>query len=233
VNGGIPDISGIALAWVFVPAAIVIVILARWALEARTAVYAVVRMLIQLILIGYVLTYIFKAEEPALILVVLAVMLFVAGWIALRPLQKRNRHTYFKAVSAIFVGGVPVLLLVTQVVLAVEPWFLPRFVVPLAGMIFASSMNTVSLAAERMEAELARGQNYVEARNTALHAALIPVINSLFAVGLVSLPGMMTGQILSGVSPLVAVKYQVVVMCMIFGASGISAMVYLVKSKSR
>lgn len=231
MNTVIQDISVAGLIWVFVPAIIVIGILYRWSLDARTAVYAVIRMLIQLLLIGYVLTYIFKADQAWVIVAALTVMLLAASWIALRPLNKRTGSTYLKALTAIFVGGVPVLLLVTQVVLAVEPWFMPRFVVPLAGMIFASSMNTVSLAAERLHAESERGLVYTEARNAALHAALIPVINTLFAVGLVSLPGMMTGQILSGVSPLVAVKYQVVVMCMIFGASGISAATYLVLAK--
>ncbi len=231
MNTIIQDISATGLAWVFLPALIVIGILFRWALDARTAVYAVFRMLIQLLLIGYVLTYIFKAEQPGIIVLVLVVMLLAASWIALRPLRSRSTGISLKALAAIFIGGVPVLVLVTQLVLRVEPWFLPRFVVPLAGMIFASSMNTVSLAAERLHAESERGLSYAKARNTALQAALIPVINTLFAVGLVSLPGMMTGQILSGVSPLVAVKYQVVVMCMIFGASGISAATYLVLMK--
>ncbi len=231
MNSVIQDISAADLAWVFVPAAIVIVILFRWALDARTAVYAVARMLIQLLLIGYVLTYIFRAEQSGIIVAVLVVMLLAASWIALRPLQSRNRGIYLKALTSIFIGGVPVLLLVTQLVLAIDPWFLPRFMVPLAGMIFASSMNTLSLAAERYQSELDRGQGYKHSRNTAFKTSLIPVINTLFAVGLVSLPGMMTGQILSGVSPLIAVKYQVVVMCMIFGASGISAAVYLVLAK--
>ena len=94
-------------------------------------------------------------------------------------------------------------------------------------MIFANAMNTVSLAAERYESER-EVHDYIEARHTALRAAMIPLINSLFAVGLVALPGMMTGQILSGVSPLVAARYQIVVMCMIFGSAGISAVCYLV-----
>lgn len=68
---------------------------------------------------------------------------------------------------------------------------------------------------------------YDQARRIALNAALIPITNSLFAVGLVSLPGMMTGQILSGVSPLIAARYQIMVMCMIFGAAGISAAIFL------
>jgi len=118
-------------------------------------------------------------------------------------------------------------------VIDIDPWFLPRYMVPLAGMVFAGSMNAVSLAAERLESELARSVEFTEARATALNASLIPLINSLFAVGLVSLPGMMTGQILSGVSPIVAAKYQIVVMCMLFGASGMSATIYLSLAKRR
>jgi putative ABC transport system permease protein len=95
-------------------------------------------------------------------------------------------------------------------------------------MIFAGSMNAVGLAGERLQSEFDRGMPYVEARRISLQAALIPITNSLFAVGLVALPGMMTGQILSGISPLVAAKYQIVVMTMLFGTSGISAALYMV-----
>ena len=88
-------------------------------------------------------------------------------------------------------------------------------------------MNTVSLAAERFESEFRRGESYVIARRTALDAALIPQINILFAVGLVALPGMMTGQILSGVDSNIAVRYQIMVMWMTFGSGGIAAAIYL------
>ena len=117
------------------------------------------------------------------------------------------------------------LAIVSQIVLDLPRWFEPHIVVPLAGMIFANVMNTVSLAAERFEAE--RDSDLAEARRIALDAALIPQINGLLAVGLVSLPGMMTGQILSGVDPLVAVRYQIMVMCMIFGSAGLGAAFYL------
>lgn len=212
----------------FVPSIVVIAIMFRWAAGAGTAVYAAVRMLIQLLLIGYVLVYIFSADQPGIIVAVLAVMLIAASWIAIRPVRDKQPHVYVDALIAITVGGLLTLLLVTQFVIGVQPWFSPRYVVPLAGMIFAGAMNTVSLAAERMQAEMERGTSYREARRVALQTSLIPMINSLFAVGLVSLPGMMTGQILSGVSPLVAAKYQIVVMSMLFGVSGISASLYLV-----
>jgi putative ABC transport system permease protein len=119
------------------------------------------------------------------------------------------------------------LAIVTQAVLDLPRWFEPQFVVPLAGMIFANSMNTVSLAAERYESERERGIENVAARRVALDAALIPQVNGLLAVGLVSLPGMMTGQILSGVEPLIAVRYQIMVMCMVFGSGGLGAVFYL------
>ena len=89
-------------------------------------------------------------------------------------------------------------------------------------------MNTISLAGERYQTERSRGAEYPEARQAAMTAALIPQINTLLAVGLVALPGMMTGQVLSGVDPLVAARYQIMVMCMIFSTAGLAAALYLV-----
>lgn len=215
----------------FLPVAIVIGIMYRWSAGAPTAIYASLRMLIQLLLIGYVLVYIFETDRPVIIIAILGIMLTTASWIAIRPLQNKQPQMYLNSLAAISVGGVLTLALVSQAVVGVEPWFSPRYVVPLAGMIFAGSMNAVSLAGERLQSEYDRGTPYVEARRIALRASLIPITNSLFAVGLVALPGMMTGQILSGVSPLVAAKYQIVVMTMLFGASGISAALYLVLAK--
>ncbi len=233
MNEFVQAISFPTLIWAFVPVAVVVGVLMRWTSAARTAVYAVARMLIQLLLIGYVLVYIFEADKAWVIVLVLTVMLIAASVIAIRPIRSKGPKVLRNAFVAIFIGGVLTLALVTQVVIDIEPWFLPRYMVPLAGMVFSSSMNAVSLAAERFESELARSVEYTEARATALNTCLIPLINSLFAVGLVSLPGMMTGQILSGISPLIAAKYQIVVMCMLFGASGMSAAIYLSLSKRR
>ena len=227
MDTSIQTISWYGLALAFIPSGIVVATMYRWTAGAQTAIYATARMLIQLALIGYVLVYIFEAAHPGVVLGVLTIMLGVASWIALRPLKQRQPRTYLNALTAITVGGVLTLILVSQVVIGIEPWFSPRYIVPLAGMIFAGAMNAVSLAAERLQAEWDKGTPHLEARKIALEASLIPIINSLFAVGLVSLPGMMTGQILSGVSPLVAAKYQIVVMAMLFGASGVSSAIYL------
>ena len=218
-------LQGLALG--LLPVVAVIAILLRWSAGAGTAIYATARMLIQLLLIGYVLVFIFDAQQPMIIAAVLVLMLMFASWIAIRPVARSGANVFRDALVAISVGGVLVLALVTQIVIDVEPWFNPRYVVPLAGMVFAGAMNSVSLAAERFEAETSRDVSVKEARRIALSAALIPIINSLFAVGLVALPGMMTGQILSGISPLIAAKYQIVVMSMLFGVSGLSAALYL------
>ena len=228
MNPAVHELTWLGLALAFIPTLIVIGVLYRWSAGAGTAIYATLRMLIQLLLIGYVLVYIFDASEPGIIVLVLVVMLAAASWIAIRPLQNSGRRVYLNALVSISVGGLLTLALVSQLVIGVEPWFSPRYLVPLGGMIFAAAMNTVSLAAERVQAETERGTPYREARRVALQASLIPTVNSLFAVGLVTLPGMMTGQILSGISPMVAAKYQIVVMSMIFGVSGISAALYLV-----
>ena len=219
------------LSLAFIPALLVIGILFKWSLNSTNALYAVSRMLVQLLLIGYFLTYIFDSDSAGIIIVILAVMVFASSWIALGTVAEKRLRLYKHAVLAIAFGGGITLVLITQAVLTLDPWYAPQSMIPIAGMIFANAMNSVSLSAERLNAEISRQVPYDEARNIAFQSSLIPVINSLFAVGLVSLPGMMTGQILSGVSPLIAVRYQIMVMCMVFGASGIATAYFLVRVK--
>jgi len=164
---------------------------------------------------------------------VLAVMVAASSWIALRTTETGRSGLLLASFVSILFGGGVTLVVVTQGVVNLDPWYSPRFMIPLAGMIFANAMNSVSLAAERFEAETKRGVEYEEARDIALKTSLIPITNSLFAVGLVSLPGMMTGQILSGVSPFVAARYQIMVMCMVYGSAGISSALFLVMIKSK
>ncbi|MCK5394428.1 MAG: ABC transporter permease [Gammaproteobacteria bacterium] len=231
MNESLETIPLINLSLAFIPALITIVILFKWSLKSTNAIYAVSRMLVQLLLIGYFLTYIFESDNSGVVLIILAVMVFSSSWIALGTVAERRLELYKHAFVSITVGGGFTLLLITQGVLALDPWYSPQSVIPIAGMIFANSMNSVSLAAERLNAEIDRDVSYDVARKIALQSSLIPVINSLFAVGLVSLPGMMTGQILSGVSPLIAARYQIMVMCMVFGSAGIATAYFLVLVK--
>lgn len=216
-----------------VPVAITLVILLYWSFGVGNAVYALCRMLVQLLLIGYALAWVFGAGDGWLILLVLAIMLAASAWIALGTVKERRWALLRASLIAIVVGGGLTLALITQAVLQLEPWYLPRYMLPLAGMVFASAMTAVSIAAERLLAELKHHANWEDARLAAYRASMIPVINSLLAVGLVSLPGMMTGQILAGVSPLIAARYQIMVMCMIFAAAGISTALFLTLSRGR
>jgi putative ABC transport system permease protein len=223
----IATISVPQLALSFIPVAIVVVLMWRWGQGYAHALQAIARMLIQLSLIGYVLVYIFQAESGLVISAVLAMMLIAASWIALNTVTLSKGSLFPAALVSVLVGGGTTLLLITQGVLQLNPWYQPSYMIPLAGMIFSASMTNISLALERLHSELKNGAAYRDARDTAFRTSMIPVINSFLAVGLISLPGMMTGQILSGVSPLIAVRYQIMVMCMIFGAAGLSTVCFL------
>ncbi len=227
MNSGLQTIPVFNLALMIIPVIVVAVIYYRWVMRYQTILHAFLRMAVQLILIGYVLNYLFAVNNVATVMLVLAVMLAISGWIALRPLKHKSVALYAKMLAAIAVGGLPMLVFTTQAVLELTPWFSVKYVIPLAGITFSNAMNTVCLAAERFESETEKGGAYETTRNVALQAAMIPTVNMLFAVGLVSLPGVMTGQILSGVPPLVAVRYQMVIMCLVLGAAGISTAFYL------
>ncbi|WP_417499454.1 ABC transporter permease [Methylophaga sp.] len=233
MNTSVQVISNFQLALAFIPVIVVLLMMVRWSLKAGFAVYALIRMLIQLLLVGYVLTTVFAAEQSWIVMLVMLVMVSTASWIALGTVKDQRRALYPIVFISILLGSGLTLLLITQSVIGLSPWYEPRYMIPLAGMIFANAMNSVSLAAERLSAELSRNIDFITARYEAFQAAFIPTINSMLAVGLVSLPGMMTGQILSGVSPITAAHYQIVVMCMIFGGSGLSIVFFLWLFKAR
>jgi len=215
----------------FIPVIILIGIMYFWGLKISNSIYANFRMLIQLLLIGYVLTFIFETDEPIIIALVVLFMILMSAWIAMQPLKEKGVYPFVIIFISLALSGLAVLFLISQFIVDLPRWFEPSFVVPIAGMIFANSMNTVSLAGERFFIEKDRGKGYLSSRKIALETALIPQVNALFAVGLVSLPGMMTGQILSGIEPLMAARYQIMVMCMIFSTAGLSAVTYMAFKK--
>lgn len=219
------------LALATVPAAVLISVLYRWSIKGGTALYASVRMVVQLILIGYVLAYVFTKGGTGLVGLLLCFMLGAASWIALRPFSGSSPKLFLRVMLAVAGGCLPSLAVISLGVLRLENPLEPTVIVPLAGMLFANAMNSVSIGGERFFSECAKGAEPVAARNTGMQAALIPLINSMLAVGLVSLPGMMTGQILAGTSPLVAVRYQIMVMFTIFASSGLAAAIFLQRSE--
>ena len=213
--------------------AIVIFIHWRWSLNVTTALYATVRMFLQLTLVGFFLIFIFKQANAVMISGILVIMILVAAWIAVRPLKERRLIEYPKALIAFSIGCPVTLALMIKGVINLHPWYDPKYIIPLAGMVFSQAMNCLSLAAERFHSDMAVGQKASAAKGIALKTALIPITNAFFAVGLVSIPGMMTGQILAGISPLVAVRYQMMILAMLYGAGGITAAVYLSLQKVR
>ncbi len=200
----------------------------KWLDNKSEVLIATLRMVIQLLLIGYVLSFIFKEDNYFIGLGIILMMIFISSWIVLRNIQDKGFSSFLKIAIAIAIGGTINLTLVIVFVLDLNSLYEPRFVIPIAGMIYSNAMNAVSLAAERFEQE---SSTYIKARQIAFKASMIPQINAFLAVGLVSLPGMMTGQILSGVDPLIAVRYQIVVMSMVLGSSGISVILYLLQMK--
>lgn len=232
-NTDIQTISLLQLLIGFIPVAVVIILFWHWQLNYKKAIYSIIRMLIQLLLIGYVLMFVFNQNTSWLILLILSLMVIASSWIALNTSSMKNRYLFQISFVSILIGGGLSFIFIIFFILGLEPWYKPNYVIPLAGMIFANSMTSISIAIERLESELNNNISYSIARNSAYQASMIPVINSLFAVGLVSLPGMMTGQILSGVSPFIAARYQIMIMCMIFSSAGISTACFLFLYKNQ
>lgn len=184
------------------------------------------RMVLQLVAIGYFLIFLFESDQLWLNLAVLGAMSSIASWIALRPLENKSFYHWGIMLLCMTLVGSIILIWLLTLVIQPEPWYQSSVFIPLSGMLFSNGMNTLSLAAERFEND----RNFCDDENARQHAfktAMIPQINSLLSVGLVTLPGMMTGQILAGVSPLTAVRYQIMVMSMLLGMSSICLYLYL------
>jgi UDP-glucose/iron transport system permease protein len=213
----------------------------RLGLERRLAI-AATRMVVQLLLVGLVLKALFAAQSAPLTAAVLAVMVLFAGReIAARQTRRfAGVWTYGIGTASVAFAGIIVTLIALTTQIRPEPWYDPRYAVPLLGMILGNTMTAITLALDRLlaaaareraaiEARLALGHTFAEAAGgivrEAVRAALIPTINSMSAAGLVFLPGLMTGQILAGVDPIQAVKYQILIMFLIAGGSGLGVVV--------
>jgi putative ABC transport system permease protein len=233
---GWPDLA-LASALVFVAMA-----LSAWQRLGLVRGFAIgaVRATVQLIAVGYVLAFLFGTRRWYLVLLALLVMLAAATWTA-TDRQKAGRAGLFViSGTAMLVGSGLTLAYVDLVVLHLPTWYDPQYVIPLFGMIIGNAMNGAALAAERLasEMELRRGEveaylalgasparASADAVRRALVAAMMPTVNMLMVVGLVSLPGMMTGQIVAGSSPLTAVRYQILVVFMLAGAVAVTSVI--------
>ena len=200
----------------------------------RRLVVASFRTVVQLLLVGYLLRYIFAVDHPGLIFAAAVFMSIFAGFTAVRRPARTFRGATWRACLTLIITGLATVFIVTRVIIGAEPWYRPQYLIPLLGMILGNSLTGISLALdsllasfsehrEEIEMQLALGATSWEAARKsvaeAVRRGMIPIINAMMVVGVVSLPGMMTGQILAGADPMEAVKYQIVVMFMIAAAS--------------
>ena len=238
--------SMLALSWIDLALASALVLVAMgisaWQQLGLVRGFAIgaVRAVVQLVAVGYVLAFLLSSRQPYLILLTLLVML-VAATVTATERQKRGRAALFLiSGTAMLIGAGLTLAYVDAVVLRLRPWYDPQYLIPLFGMIIGNAMNGAALAAERLNSEMELRRGEVEAYlalgasparasaepvRRALVASMMPTLNMLMVVGLVSLPGMMTGQVIAGSSPIAAVRYQIVVVFMLAGAVAITSVV--------
>ena len=201
---------------------------------------AAIRMVVQLALVGAVLTTLFSLVSPLWTgLAALGMVLFAGHEAAQR--QERGLSgwwSYGLGTGCMMVASVVVTVFALLTALRPNPWYDPRYAIPLLGMVLGNCMTGIALGLDTMTTSLVSRRAGVEAQlmlgatrreavapvtRQALRSALMPVVNSMSATGVVSLPGMMTGQILGGVPPAEAVKYQILVMFLIAGGTGLGA----------
>lgn len=183
------------------------------------------RMIVQLVLVGFALVLLFNLDSPGYMVLIFIVMTVIASWIAIRPVRHHQGIWLPAVISLLIASGIHLLISLLGV-LETPVWYDPSVLIPLSGMYLANTMNCISLSAERFISELEH-QPVNGAQVSAFQSAMIPLINGLLAVGVVALPGMMTGQILSGVSPLIAVRFQIMIMAMVFGAGAMGSWLFL------
>ncbi len=193
-----------------------------------------VRSFAQLFLLGYVLKFVFQFNSVWLVMAVFLVMIVFATQIIRSRIKEKQVAFFWPMLFSMTVSYTMAAILITGVIIGAKPWWKPQYFIPLSGMLIGNSMNAVAISLDRLlgdlkerrqevEMMLSLGADYREAAKemvrSAMRAGMIPAINSMMAVGVVFIPGMMTGQILAGADPLIAIRYQMVVMVMLVGAT--------------
>lgn len=228
-------------------ASILVIILAALSWHLRLGVsnqllIAAVRTTVQLLLVGLVLKALFANAGLGWILLIAFVMLLVAGREVLARQQRKlsGLWGYGVGVSAMFVSTFVLTFFALTVIINAEPWYTPQYAIPLLGMMLGNTMNGIALGMDRLLQNCWQQRNIIEARlllgqpkhvaidniqKESMRTGMMPMINAMAAAGIVSLPGMMTGQILSGTDPLEAVKYQILIMFMITAGAGLGTLV--------
>lgn len=221
----------------------------RLAIGSRMLI-AALRSTVQLLLLGLVLKALFQTANPWLVAALAALMLGVAGY----EVMARQKHRltgiwgYGTGALSMFLSSFSITVLALLVLLQPQPWYTPQYAIPLLGMLLGNTMTGIAVALDNLtrqtldkrhqiEARLALGHSAAEAigdiRRDALRAGLIPIVNSMTTAGIVSLPGMMTGQILAGSPPMEAAKYQLLILFLIAAGTGLGSMAAVLLGSGR
>ena len=211
---------------------------------SQQLIIAAIRTTVQLLLIGLVLKQVFETAQLPLIVLMMTVMLTVAAWEVLSRQKRKIKRRWGFGVSifSLFVSSFLITLIALLLIIKTDPWYTPQYAIPLLGMLLGNTMNGIALGMDRLiqtawqqraviEQRLMLGQTAMQAiaeiRHESMRAGMIPIINAMAAAGIVSLPGMMTGQILSGTEPVEAVKYQILIMFLVTAGTGFGVVAVL------
>ncbi len=204
----------------------------------RRLLVAAARSVVQLLLVGVVLVRVFAWSHPVPVLALCAVMVALATQAAVKRSSRTARGVPLAALLALVLAAGSTAAIGTGAILGVDPWLTPQYLVPLVGMILGNTLTGVSLGLDRalamlddgraaVDATLAAGGTWWEASRPvvqdALRTGMIPILNTMSVAGVVTLPGMMTGQILGGIDPALAARYQIVILFLIAAATAIGA----------
>ena len=204
---------------------------------ARPLIISALRCVIQLFLVGMVLRYLFASNNIIPLAIMAFVMLAVAGHAVCARQQRKLKGWWIYGITTLsmFISSFVISIFALHTIIQPHPWYQPQYAIPLLGMLLGNTMNGIAISIDRLtdtawqqktiiEQRLALGHTAKEAieeiSRASIRSGMIPIINSMATTGLVSLPGMMTGQILAGSQPLMAVKYQILILFLITAGTG-------------
>lgn len=231
-----------AAAYVFIVILLIIVRL-RGISREKEIIISSIRMTFQLILTGYILVYLFDNSNPFLTVSIITIMEIFAVYNIIKRVKVKLSSKLKKIIAfSMITGTTSSLLFFIFVVIQLTPWYDPRYFVPIAGMLIGNSMTGISLGVNRLSDGMTQQKHLIESAlmlgatpkmaskevvNNAFDSAILPTINSMVGMGIVFLPGMMTGQILSGTSPVTAIEYQIAIMLGILGSVALSVILFV------
>lgn len=241
---GIIDLSiwQVAVAYFFVLIVIAIVKI-RGINKEKEIVISSVRMTLQLILTGYILVYVFQNPSPAITIGIIVLMETFSIYTIFKKFQGKLSKPLKKIIAlSMSIGTLSSLVYFLFIVVRISPWYSPQYFVPIAGMLIGNSMTGISLGVKSLIEGMSTQKSLIEEAlilgatpqsaskniiNSTFDAAIMPTVNSMVGMGIVFLPGMMTGQILSGTAPTTAISYQIAIMLGILGAVALSVIIML------